>query len=138
MNFLWLLANDEPAVTDIAVASFTSGALLGFSQWLVLRAEGRRAAWWLPAAMLGGAIGDVVAGLLVQPELPPRSPGDVRAEIAEVIELEVNVPLKRGFIRGAAFGGLTGLVLYSLLKQRPRDLSDPPPSPASSPEIGSY
>ena len=47
---------------DAAIPLCAFGAIVGFSQWLALRARMERVAWWAPATAGGWTAGGAVAG----------------------------------------------------------------------------
>jgi hypothetical protein len=96
-----------------AVTGLISGALLGISQWLVLRKQSRRAGWWLLASPLAWAAAlcmvALLAGLLVRGSYSPFTTGDSQANLLMMEALA-------GAIIGAAGGLTTGALLTWILK----------------------
>ncbi|XGV97910.1 MAG: hypothetical protein ACAF41_03045 [Leptolyngbya sp. BL-A-14] len=83
------------------------GAVLGFAQWLVLRAHIHRAALWIAANALAWALGLVVAFMMVS--MIHTSPFSLATAFAGAAT---------GLITGAVIGAITGVALLWLLKPR--------------------
>jgi xanthine/uracil permease len=85
----------SPRFLDNVLRGITIGAVLGVTQWLVLRHKVRQANWWILASVLGWTTGYMV-----------------HAVIGEIAAGDFNLS---GLI---VYGIITGIVMARLLKQR--------------------
>ena len=74
-------------VSASLVFSVMVGAVVGVLQWLILRRQLRRAGWWVPASIVGWAMGQAAHGAIGLPAV------------------------------GAVSGAITGIALVRLLRQ---------------------
>jgi hypothetical protein len=106
-----LLSNNMPGATLLiaAMVGVVTGAILGVLQWLALRKQARRAAWWVLASPIAWALAMCTVALLANALIQSSTTASLQSNalIAEVIA---------GGIIGAVGGVTTGTALTLILR----------------------
>ncbi len=128
--FATILGDSLPGFYEyyIAAVMAVSGAILGLTQWLILRHAVRRAGWWILASSVGWAFGIAITRWAV---LQPWNE-DIEKAVQSMVLLMVERPIYRvleeivgravfgatfGMIEGALAGAVTGAAWLFLLSE---------------------